>query len=60
MMAPTEILGQPAFQYNLTQILIDQDIPAGLLTGSTKPAERKKLHAGLRDGSIKLLIGTHL
>ncbi len=58
LMAPTEILANQHFN-TISKFLKDQDIPTGLLTGSTKPAERKKLHENLRDGSLKLLIGTH-
>jgi len=58
LMAPTEILANQHFN-TISKFLKDQDIPIGLLTGSTKPAERKKLHASLLEGSLKLLIGTH-
>ncbi len=30
-----------------------------LLTGSTKTAQRKLIHQGLRDGTLQILIGTH-
>lgn len=31
----------------------------GLLTGSTRKRQREEIHAGLLDGSLQLLIGTH-
>jgi ATP-dependent DNA helicase RecG len=35
------------------------EIKVGLLTGSTKAADRKKILAGLADGSIAIAVGTH-
>ena len=32
---------------------------AALLTGSSRTAERREIHAGLEDGSIGIIVGTH-
>ncbi len=58
LMAPTEIL---AFQHyeSVTAMLSELGIRVGLLTGSTKQADRRKLLSDAADGSLHLLIGTH-
>lgn len=58
MMAPTEILaGQ---HYDTLRGLASQiGINVRLLTGSTRAAERRDIHAGLKDGSLHILVGTH-
>ncbi len=58
MMAPTEILATQHF-FSITKMLGDLDIEVGLLTGSTKTAQRKVIHERLRNGKMQLLIGTH-
>ncbi|MCB0857027.1 MAG: ATP-dependent DNA helicase RecG [Solirubrobacterales bacterium] len=57
-MAPTEVL---ATQHFLTLSGMLGQAPAGmaLLTGSTPARERKRILAGLADGSIGIVIGTH-
>lgn len=58
LMAPTEILATQ--HYNGLQELVENlPVEIALLTGSTKAAERRKLHAKLEDGSLHILIGTH-
>jgi ATP-dependent DNA helicase RecG len=58
LMAPTEIL---AIQhYNTINKMLDgMDVNVNLLTGSTKTAIRKTIHAMLSDGKLHILIGTH-
>lgn len=58
LMAPTEIL---ATQHHATLREWGERIgvTVRLLTGSTRASERKELHAGLLDGSIDILVGTH-
>ena len=58
LMAPTEIL---ATQHaaSIGAMVEKMGLRCELLTGSTKPAQRKKMFADLLDGSIQLLIGTH-
>jgi len=58
IMAPTEILATQHF-FSITKMLGDMDIEVGLLTGSTKTAQRKVIHERLRNGKMQLLIGTH-
>ncbi|WP_395625349.1 ATP-dependent DNA helicase RecG, partial [Thermomonas sp.] len=58
LMAPTEILANQHAE-TISKMLGELDVPVALLTGSTKTAARRKIHEGLQDGSIKILIGTH-
>lgn len=58
MMAPTEILAQQHFQ-GLKKYCDILGIEIRLLTGSSTRNERKEIHAGLLDGTIKVLVGTH-
>ena len=58
LMAPTEILAQQHYK-SISRLLEKMDIPVRLLTGSVKSAQRKKIHAELADGALKILIGTH-
>lgn len=58
LMAPTEILAQQHYA-TISQLLQQMNIPVGLLTGSTRAAERKKLQQDLAEGQLKILIGTH-
>lgn len=58
LMAPTEILAQQHYA-TISQLLQKMNIPVGLLTGSTRAAERKKLQQDLAEGQLKILIGTH-
>lgn len=58
LMAPTEILAQQHFQ-NLRKFADMMEVTSGLLTGSTKKKSRAEIHERLRDGTLKILIGTH-
>lgn len=58
LMAPTEILASQHYA-SISKMLQGMNIEVALLTGSTRKKERKQIHAGLQDGSIQLLIGTH-
>ena len=58
IMAPTEILAQQHFE-TFKQLLTGLDIEMAILTGSVKTKERKRIHAKLLSGEIKILIGTH-
>ena len=58
LMAPTEVLAQQHFK-NITFLLKEMQVEVGLLTGSTKTAERKLIQTKLDDGSLHILIGTH-
>lgn len=58
LMAPTEILATQHYE-GIKPMLSDMGVEVALLTGSTKQSERKRIHLGLADGSIHILIGTH-
>lgn len=58
LMAPTEILANQHFE-TLTRLLSPAGIRVGLLTGSSKATEKKKLRAALSQGEIDLIVGTH-
>lgn len=58
MMAPTEVLAQQHFR-NISKYLQGTGVKVALLTGSSKTAERREIHAGLQDGSIGMIVGTH-
>jgi len=58
IMAPTEILAQQHF-ISISKFLDGMDVQVKLLTGSIKKADREPIHAGLSDGSLHILIGTH-
>ena len=58
IMAPTEILANQHLE-TFSKMLESLDLNIALLTGSTKSAERKKILAGLNNGEIQLVIGTH-
>lgn len=57
-MAPTEILANQHYN-SISQLLEKMDVTVDLLTGSTKKKKRTEIHAGLTDGSLQVLIGTH-
>ena len=58
IMAPTEVLSQQHYA-NVSKYLKPTGVRCALLTGTTTAAQRREIHAGLRDGSIGILIGTH-
>jgi len=58
LMAPTEILASQ--HYETLKTWGDMiGVNVRLLTGSTRAAERREIHAGLLDGSIQIIVGTH-
>ncbi|MCL1868050.1 MAG: ATP-dependent DNA helicase RecG [Paludibacter sp.] len=58
IMAPTEILAQQHYE-TISELLERMHVNIALLTGSTKPKEREKLHNALISGELHILIGTH-
>jgi ATP-dependent DNA helicase RecG len=58
IMAPTEILATQHFG-SISRLLSGLEIKVKLLTGSTKKTERQKIHEGLTNGDLQILIGTH-
>ena len=58
LMAPTEVLAQQHYA-NISKYLGPTRVKCALLTGSSTVRERREIHAGLEDGSIGILVGTH-
>jgi len=58
IMAPTEVLAQQHYK-NIQKFLAPTGIRSALLTGSSRTAERREIHAALEDGSIGIIVGTH-
>ena len=58
IMAPTEILATQHFA-NISRFLENTGISVELLTGSTKPSQKKNIKERLQNGEINILIGTH-
>lgn len=58
IMAPTEILATQHYE-SLSEFGEKIGVRIELLTGSTKEAKRKVIHAGLMSGEVNILIGTH-
>jgi len=58
IMAPTEILANQHYQ-TVKELVGDDFIEVGLLTGSTSQKARRILHERLESGDLKILIGTH-
>ena len=58
IMAPTEVLAQQHYA-NIQKYLKPTSVHCALLTGSTTQKERRDIHAGLEDGSIGIIVGTH-
>lgn len=58
MMAPTEILARQHYE-SLRTLLQGTGISVSLLTGSTKPKEKREIKQALSNGDIDLIIGTH-
>ena len=58
IMAPTEVLAQQHYR-NIQKFLAPTGVRSALLTGSSRTSERREIHAGLEDGSIGIIVGTH-
>lgn len=58
LMVPTEILARQHFA-TIQRMLEGLDVRVDLLTGSTKKKERNGIDESLKDGTIRILIGTH-
>lgn len=58
IMAPTEVLARQHFA-NISKYMAGLDIKVGILTGSSKTAERREFIKGVEDGSINIAVGTH-
>ncbi|MDY6785287.1 MAG: ATP-dependent DNA helicase RecG [Cyanobacteriota bacterium] len=58
LMAPTEVLAEQHYRKLVTWFNL-LHLPVELLTGSTKIAKRREIHAQLETGELPLLVGTH-
>jgi len=58
LMAPTEVLAEQHYRKLLGWFKLLK-LPVELLTGSTKTAKRREIHAQLETGKLPLLVGTH-
>ena len=58
MMVPTEILATQHFQ-SFKSELENVNIPCALLVGNMKKLDRSPILAGLKNGKIPLVVGTH-
>mgnify|MGYP003867206737 CR=1 FL=1 len=58
LLAPTEILAEQHFA-TISRMLEGSRVKVELLTGATPDKDRERLVAGLRDGSVDIVIGTH-
>lgn len=58
LMAPTEILATQHYQTFL-RMLEGLDIRTELLIGSVRPAEKRRIKAGMQSGEVQIVIGTH-
>jgi ATP-dependent DNA helicase RecG len=58
LMAPTEVLAEQHY-HKLVSWFNLLHLPVELLTGSTRAAKRRDIHAKLRTGELPLLVGTH-
>ncbi|NDV69867.1 ATP-dependent DNA helicase RecG [Dysgonomonas sp. 25] len=58
LMAPTEILATQHYQ-TISELLEGLNVNVELLTGSTKKADRERIHNNLLTGDLQILIGTH-
>jgi ATP-dependent DNA helicase RecG len=58
LMAPTEILATQHLE-TIAEFLEGINVNFALLTGSTKPKDRKIIHEQLLSGELQIIIGTH-
>ena len=58
LMAPTEVLAMQHHK-SITEYLQGLDIPVAFLSGSITGKERTEILKGLKDGTVRILIGTH-
>ncbi len=58
VMVPTEILAQQHYR-KFREFFEREGIEVGLLTGSLTPAQKMSAHRHIRDGNIKIVVGTH-
>jgi len=57
-LAPTEVLARQHYA-TVAELLEGSEVRVELLVGATPAAERRRLRAGLADGSVHFVVGTH-
>lgn len=58
LMAPTEILAEQHFR-NAKKLFADSSYKVELLIGSLRAKQKREVHAGIANGEIQVVIGTH-
>ena len=58
ILSPTEILAQQHYQ-TLHDLLAPENIVVALLSGSTPKKEKNEIYKALKNGKIKVIVGTH-
>ncbi len=58
LMAPTEILAEQHFR-NASRLFAETGYRVEMLVGSTRAAQKRKIHSDIAAGDIDLVIGTH-
>nr|WP_256444335.1 ATP-dependent DNA helicase RecG [Siccirubricoccus sp. G192] len=58
LMAPTELLARQHLRV-VARLCVPAGVRVGLLAGSVKGAQRRRVLAGLAEGSVKVVVGTH-
>lgn len=58
LMVPTEVLARQHYE-TFVELLTPYEVRIGLLTGSTKASEKKKIYEQLKNHQLDLIIGTH-
>lgn len=58
LMAPTEVLALQHYE-TFTKMLKKEGVKTGILLGSQKAAEKRKVREGIETGEIDMVIGTH-
>ena len=58
IIAPTEVLARQHYE-GLVELMEPFNVKVGYLVGGMKAKERRELLAGIKDGSIQMIVGTH-
>ncbi len=58
LMVPTEILAQQHYR-RFREFFESRGVEVGLLTGSLTPSQKRSVYRHVREGNIKVVVGTH-
>jgi ATP-dependent DNA helicase RecG len=58
LLSPTEILAEQHY-LNWQEFFLKQNLPVSILLGQMPESEKKKIRQDIKDGKIKVVIGTH-